>query len=192
MSDGWGQWLVLPIAASLFAAGFGLGHGFAAAKGRADLLAAKAVWEEERKENAEAYARALSASQERYRKEVERADSVANSYAESKQAHAKEAEALQRRIARVARNGSHTFSPDFVRLYNEAIGLSGDALSEALCSFRPAGSAGASGAPGPGGPDSFTGVNEADLLEHITRYGRRCRGLESQVLGWQALQRSWQ
>ena len=172
--------------------GYGLGHASASAKGRAELLSLKVAWEEERHSAADAYGKALAERLEQYRQEAMRADSIASSYAESKKIHAKEAESLQRRIAHAARNSSHTFSADFVRLYNEAIGISGGALSEAVCTFGSAGKTGTGGTPGAKRLGPFEGVRESDLLEHIARYGRRCRGLEAQVLGWQVLYGSWQ
>lgn len=191
MSDALLKWLPFAGAAALFAVGYGLGHGAATAKGREETLTLKVAWEEERRGHADAYGKALADSMEQYRQETERADAIAASYAESKKIHAREAEALQRRIARATNNGSHTFNADFVRLYNAAIGLSGDVLSEALCTPGASGGAGAGAAAGAGRLDPFEGVKEADLLRHLARYGRRCRGLEAQVLGWQALQRSW-
>ena len=176
----------------LVALAYWLGHNHAEAKGRAEMLALKIGWEEERRENAEAYGKALADALERSRREMERANAVTAAYAENRKKHAREADALKRRIRHVAANSSHFFSSDFVRLYNEAIGLSGDALSQALCALGPAGEAGTAGTSGAGQVDLFSGVSEADLLEHMVRYGQRCRKLEAQVTGWQDLEKTWQ
>lgn len=174
---------------ALFASGYAIGHGKAEAEGQANINALKVECEEERRRNSEAYGKALAETLEQYEREVARADIVSAQYAESKKVHTKETESLQRRIRHAVRGNSHTFSPDFVKLYNEAIGLSGDALSQALYTRSAHGTAGTGGTSGAGWLDPFTGVTERDLLEHIAGYGRRCRGLEAQVLGWQALER---
>lgn len=191
MSDGGRIWVLLGTALALFGGGYCLGLGKAEAEGEARVSALKVEREEERRQASESYGRALADALEQYEKEARRAQAVSAALEKNKQAHAKEAEALRRRISDAVRGSSHTFSPDFVRLYNEAIGLSGDTLQEALGAFFAASGAGESGTSGSRVLEPFSGVSEADILAHIARYGGRCRGLEAQLAGWQELQRSW-
>ena len=171
---------------------YAAGHVVDWGHGRATVSAFKLEWEEERREAADKYGAALAGALGRYEREGERGNAVAAQYAESRKQHARENQALQRRIAHAARGASHTFSPDFVRLYNEAIGIQTGSLPEALCSSASSRNTGAGSRPCEGILDRFGGVNEGDLLAHITWYGQRCRGLEAQVLGWQELERGWQ
>lgn len=192
MSDWMRAGALLSAAFACVVCGYFWGAALADARGQAALGALRAEQEEERRSAAEQYGRALAASLEQYQKQVARGDALAAEYAASKQRHLREAEALQRRIAHAVRGSVHTFSPDFVRLYNEAIGLSDAALSEALCAFSPARGTGAGGASDSRISQLFTGVTEADLLAHIVKYGRRCRGLERQLHGWRELAIAWE
>lgn len=178
---------ILAIAVSSFFTGWAIGGGKAEAEGKAALAAHRLAVEEERRAAADSYGKALAEALAKYEQEVDRANALAARAAQERKNHEREAATLQKRIAGVTRGSTHIFSAEFVRLYNEAIGLSGDALSEALCASLPDGSAGAGDASCLRPLDRLNGVREADVLEHITIYGRRCRDLENQVRGWQAI-----
>lgn len=183
--------LLLGGAALFFASGYAAGHGRAEEKGKVLIGSLRLEREEERRAVSESYGKALAETLERYEKEVRRSNELAAEYAESRKKFTRESESLQRKIANAAGNNTHTFSSDFVRLYNEAIGISGDALPENTYSSFSYGKPGTGGSLETRFMDPFKGVSEADLLSHITRYGRRCRGLEAQVSGWQELGRGW-
>lgn len=178
--------LLVLMAAS--AVGYRLGYSRAEAEGHAARNLLLVEREEERRERADAYGKALAGALSRYEDEVLRGQKLEQDLSAEQTRHAKEAAKLQRKIADVTRNSTHTFSTDFVLLYNEAIGLSGDALSEALCAFGADGASGTCGPLVPGLLEPFSGVSEADLLGHISKYGKRCRNLETQLSVWQALE----
>lgn len=183
--------LLCGISLFLFISGYVAGYGRADEKGKALLNSQRLEREEERRAASEKYGRALAETLERYEKEVSRGEKLAAEYAERHKKFLRESESLQRRIADAAGNGTHTFSPDFVRLYNEAIGIPGDSLPEDTYSSFSYGKTGISGSFEARVMDPFKGVSEADLLSHISRYGRRCRGLEAQVSGWRDLGSGW-
>lgn len=181
--------LAAALALALPGLGYITGHSHGLSQGRAEINALKARQAEEKQQDAEAYGKALAEALDKYRAEVTRGQMIARQFEEEKQRHEKQAKERTRRIAAAVRGNTHTFSPDFVLVYNAAIGIEADALPGSLCAAAPHAGAGSPGAPVPGNLERIRGVSEADLLAHINQYGRRCRDLEAQVRGWQALAR---
>ena len=193
---GWQKYAVFGLVITAVVAVFGIalggykhGKNVAEAEAEAAMNAYRLDVEEERRDRAEVYGKSLADALEKSQAEVKRADNIAAQYAKAKKEHAKNADALNKKIASAVRGSEHIFTGGFVRLYNEAIGLSGDALSETLCPRQPDGRTGAGAAAC---EELMDGVTEADVLQHISYYGKRCRGLEAQVLGWQELERGRQ
>lgn len=187
--------VILGILAALIALAIGgylRGKAIAWLEADAVISALKVEQAEERKARADAYGKALADTLEKFRAETAWGNQVSEAYDKEKARHEKEASTLRKKIHALSRNGTRTFTAGFVRLYNEAIGLSGDPLSKALCAFGAPYPAGTGGAAGAGLSEPFDGVSEADLLAHIAKYGKRCRDLEAQVKGWQTLEKGWQ
>jgi hypothetical protein len=168
-----------------------MGHSAAGAKGEAALNGLRVEWEEERRLSAQAYGNALAQLGERLERERARADAVERDLASTRLAQSRTTQALQRRIAHATRVSHHSFSVDFVRLYNEAIGIPHSAVPSAVGSPGAAGAAGAAASPDAGLLERFDGVSEADLLAHITVYGSRCVKMEAQLAAWRELAQSW-
>ena len=173
--------------------GFATGHGAATAKGEAAIAA---LQRDHARQQAEMLARHL----DRVRREAERAMQASAALAQAKEEHATTQELLRARIAGVTRNSVHRFSPDFVRLFNEAVGaaavsgngMSGTAGTSAEAGTRAGFDSGVRQSSGSGknnrklsGEGKGTGqparVSERDVLAYIIYYGKRCRDMEAQL-----------
>ena len=106
---------------------------------------------------------------------------------DARQKLAKERQTFDARLQKVAVAARHNcagLSRDWVRLYNEALGLAAGADSGP--GSESADLAGTAAPPGQTGP-AGTGVRgdalatPEDVLAHVRDYGGYCRGLESQL-----------
>ncbi|MBI4804448.1 MAG: hypothetical protein HY795_04350 [Desulfovibrio sp.] len=157
------------------------GGGYWAGYSRADM-AREAEVASLKEEYAEAYAKAEAEARERLEVETKRANGLAVKLQGAKKQIAAQTQSITRRIRNAAQAGAAgcSFGPDFVRLYNEALGYGGGALPQ------NAGAAGADHgsrpAPAPG-PGLLPGrpVTPEDLLAHVRDYGAWSRGLEAQL-----------
>ena len=142
---------------------------------------------EKEKARAEAVATAERAARERLEKETARVASLSAELSDARQKLAKERHTFDARLQKVAVAARHNcagLSRDWVRLYNEALGLAaGAGGGPGSQDADPAGTAAPPGQTGPAG----TGVRgdalatPEDVLAHARDYGGYCRGLESQL-----------
>lgn len=141
---------------------------------------------EKEKARAEAVAAAERTARERLEKESARVASLSAELSDARATLARERKSFNARLQAVSVAAAHDcagLSADWVRLYNEALGLA-----------RPGGgsgsqntdSAGPPAAPGQAGP-AHAGLQPdalatpEDVLAHVRDYGGYCRGLESQL-----------
>jgi hypothetical protein len=140
--------------------------------------------------HAEALAGAERIARERLDAETIRAAVIEREYLAATQTIAAQRRAITRERIRhasldvAAVGGACAFGPDWVRLYNEALGCDrGHALPAAASGA--AGQAGAADAPDAGvlrgGAAVTDGVTPADILAHARDYGARCRALAAQL-----------
>ncbi len=134
---------------------------------------------------AEYNARAAAAAQrfnEELKKKTSEAMAASDRFHQEKQEHEDTRASLTKRIDAIANSSTHTFSPAFVRVWNDAVGAvatrSGATKGANSASTYPVSRSGkASGA-------GFQGkVTEADILRWISYYGRRSKDIESQLRG---------
>jgi len=183
------KWIAGFILSALFL-GAAWGMGYRAGYGRADAarqveVAGLQVQLETWKA---AQAQAWAEAERRAREELEaaqvRANTLATKLDQTKKENAAKVRDITRRIPHATAGNTCTFSADFVRLYNEAIGLSSDRAGDGA--VPQAGGAG--GAAGAAGTASASGaavrrdaVTPADILGHIRDYGARSQAMEAQL-----------
>lgn len=169
---------VLGLACGLAAwKGYGEGYEKARALGRAELAELQGKY-------SRAFVQALIDFNEKLARHTRLIVDVAGKLEAEKAENEKEQLRLKAKIAAVTRNSAHVFSPEFVRMWNQATGaLHNNALFEADDSPGADGQAGAGGGTG-AGVLAGAGVSEADVLAYIIYYGARCKGLEAQLNGW--------
>ncbi|MCW3482102.1 hypothetical protein OL229_21510 [Neisseriaceae bacterium JH1-16] len=163
--------------ALLLAAGAGYGYGFGQGQARTAADAQLATLHRD-------IALAQAAAQERELRLAERGDALAARLARQQLADADATAQLKRsldRVSTVYRPAPDAplqplprcvFTRGFVGVLNTAIG------AEPVPAADPAGAAAAE-TDTAGATDS--GVSQADLLDHLTDYGQRCRRLEHQL-----------
>ena len=138
------------------------------------------------KSRAEAVAEAERTAREKLEKESARVASLAAELDASKAQIARERKGFDARIKAVSLAAARDcagMSRDWVRLYNEAIGLAGAGSDAGSQGDDTAGTVAAPGQTGPAG----TGVQSdalatpEDVLAHARDYGGYCRNLEAQT-----------
>lgn len=174
-----------------FIAGYMHGGNTAEQEGKARIAALQTTWAEQERSRAEAVAAAEKSARERLAAEVARGDRLAAELTDTARALDKARADLNRRIRDVsetARRACPGLPAEWVRLYNEALGLAGadtghNAGSGRTGAVRAADTADAAGTAGTGvQPDALT--TPEDVLAHIRDYGGYCRRLEA---GYRAL-----
>ena len=173
------------LAALAFGGGYRTGYGRADAARRAEVAECSARLETWKAEQAQALAAAERTAREQAEAATNRANSLAAKLDASKKAQAAATRDITRRIAHATAGLDCTFGPDFVRLYNEAIGCAagragGGAVSQAASPAVAAGAAATAPAAGPG-LRPVRAVTPADILAHIRDFGARSQALEGQV-----------
>lgn len=138
------------------------------------------------KARAEAVAAAERAARERLEKETARVAALSAELSDARQKLAKERQTFDARLQKVAfaaRRDCAGLSLDWVRLYNEALGLAGSGCGPGSETADPAGVTEASGQTGPAraGVRGDALATPEDVLAHVRDYGGYCRGLESQL-----------
>lgn len=138
------------------------------------------------KARAEAVAEAERSARERLEKETARVASLSAELSDARQKLARERQGFDARLQKVAlaaRRDCAGLSLDWVRLYNEALGLAGSGGGPGSENADPAGTGEAPGQTGPARagvqPDAL--ATPEDVLAHVRDYGGYCRGLESQL-----------
>lgn len=142
---------------------------------------------EKEKARADAVAAAERAAREKLEKETARVAALSAELSDARKKLAKERQTFDARLQKVAVAARHNcagLSRDWVRLYNEALGLAtGAGGGSGSQDTDPAGTAQNAGQTGPAG----TGVRgdalatPEDVLAHVRDYGGYCRGLEVQL-----------
>ena len=139
------------------------------------------------KARADAVAAAERAAREKLEKETARVASLSAELSDARKKLAKERQTFDARLQKVAlaaRRDCAGLSSDWVRLYNEALGLAaGSGGVPGSESADPAGTVQNAGQAGP----TETGIRgdalatPEDVLAHARDYGGSCRGLEVQL-----------
>ena len=141
---------------------------------------------EKEKARAEAVATAERDARERLEKETARVAALSAELSDARKKLAKERQTFDARLQKVAlaaRRDCAGLSSDWVRLYNEALGLAGSGGGSGSQDTDPAGTAQNAGQAGP----TETGIRgdalatPEDVLAHARDYGGYCRGLEIQL-----------
>ena len=142
---------------------------------------------EKEKARADAVAAAERAAREKLEKETARVAALSAELSDARKKLAKERQTFDARLQKVAVAAHHNcagLSRDWVRLYNEALGLAaGAGGGPGGEGADPAGTAETPGQTGPAG----TGIRgdalatPEDVLAHARDYGGYCRGLEVQL-----------
>ena len=166
--------------------GYWIGHGKAAAEGKAALNALKVEHSDEQRRAADAYGKAVADALEKYRGEVARGDALAESLTAQDKTHATETKNLRRQIANATKNSTIVLGSDVVRLLNEAAGacVPEHAVPGTVHSAGAAGTAGTGAAPCAGLLDQFSGVTEADFVDWFLTYAQRAHWMEQRLAGW--------
>ena len=141
------------------------------------------------KARADAVAAAERAAREKLEKETARVAALSAELSDARQKLAKERQGFDARLQKVAVAARHNcagLSRDWVRLYNEALGLADSGDSAGNEGSAPGGTHDAPGSAGSAGarvqPDAL--ATPEDVLAHIRDYGLYCRRLEA---GYRAL-----
>ena len=141
---------------------------------------------EKEKARAEAVAVAERAAREKLERESVRVASLAAELSDARAQLAKNRKDFDARLQAVslaAARDCRGLSADWVRLYNEALGLAGAGGGPGGEGADPAGDAASAGQAGPagaGGRGDALATPE-DVLAHVRDYGGYCRGLEAQA-----------
>lgn len=138
------------------------------------------------KARAEAVAEAERSARERLEKETARVASLSAELSDARKKLAKERQNFDIRLQKVAlaaRRDCAGLSGDWVRLYNEALGLAGTGGGPGSENADPAGAGEAPGQAGPAraGVRGDALATPEDVLAHVRDYGGYCRGLEAQL-----------
>ncbi len=142
---------------------------------------------EKEKARADAVAAAERAAREKLEKETARVAALSAELSDARKKLAKERQTFDARLQKVAVAARHNcagLSRDWVRLYNEALGLATGADSGP--GSESADLAGTAAPPGQTGPARAGVRGDAlatpeDVLAHVRDYGGYCRGLEVQL-----------
>ena len=142
---------------------------------------------EKEKARADAVAAAERAAREKLEKETARVAALSAELSDARQKLAKERQGFDARLQKVAVAARHNcagLSRDWVRLYNEALGLAtGAGGGSGSQDTDPAGTAQNAGQTGPAraGVRGDALATPEDVLAHVRDYGGYCRGLEVQL-----------
>ena len=176
----------LPLAFCLltFLAGYVRGDHVTSLDYEFRIASLKADWAEREKTRAEAVAVAERQSRERLAAATARGEKLARELAAKTAELDAERASVNRRIRDVsekARRDCAGLSLEWVRLYNEALGLAGSYYSAGNEGSAPGGADDAPGSAGAAGarvqPDTL--ATPEDVLAHVRDYGGYCRKLEA-------------
>ncbi|EGY23954.1 hypothetical protein DA2_3788 [Desulfovibrio sp. A2] len=168
-------------------------HAATTERGQRDLAELRAEYADKNTVRALAVADAERTARLKLEAETARANTLAAELMQTRTRLADARREFSRRIAAYAAQDIAVAGPeygaDFVRLYNEAIGLApaagGGPVPEDAAAAGTGATADAAGTAGPrllpAAPG--IGVSGTDILAHIRDYGGRCQALEAQVNG---------
>ena len=174
----------LIVCALAFGTGYREGFEKADAARRAEVAELTAQAETRKAEQAQAWAAAERKAREELEAATSRVNALAAKLDRAKRDSSAKVKDITRRIRHATAGLNCSFGPDFVRLYNEAIGAAGCAGGGAVPEAGdPAAVAGApDAAPSVGaGLRPVRAVTPADILAHVRDYGARSQALEAQV-----------
>lgn len=166
--------------------GYWRGYETAATRGRAEAAEQAASFARQREAAAWAAAEAEGVARRRLEAESARVASLAGELGEARNRLAAERRAFTRRMSRASDDPAVdglVFPAQWVRLYNEALGLvpsgggAGGPDSPAVGTAAPARSA----APADAGLQPGAPVGFEDVLAHVRDYGLYCRSLRAQA-----------
>lgn len=187
LPDGLLEWTALALVAGMtFLAGYGRGADDTRQECETRIAVLQKEYAEREQARAEAMAAAEKSARERLAVATARGDRLALEVAQRTKELDAERASVTRRLAHVAetaRRDCAGLTADWVRLYNEALGLAGPGAGDSAEGGSPAsgiaaGPAGASRAAGAGiRPDAL--ATPEDVLTHIRDYGHYCRTLEA-------------
>ncbi|HEU6436124.1 MAG TPA: hypothetical protein VE028_01575 [Nitratidesulfovibrio sp.] len=166
-------------------------HAATTERGQREVAELRAEHADENTVRALAVADAERTARLRLEAETARANTLATELSQTRKLLGDARRAFSKRLADYARAAAvadPVYGPEFIRLYNEAIGLAG-AGGGSVPEDAAAAGTGATAHAAPGADArllrnaSGVGVSGADILAHIRDYGGRCRELEAQVNG---------
>ena len=181
----WAALAALVACALAFGTGYRTGFEKADAARRAEVAELTARAEAWKAEQAKAWAEAERKAREELEAATGRVNALAARLDRAKRESAAKTNTITRRIPRATAGLHCSFSPDFVRLYNEAVGAAapdsgGGAVPQAGDPAPVAGAPDAAPAVGPG-LRPVRAVTPADILAHVRDFGARSQSLEAQV-----------
>ena len=175
---------ILVACAVAFGTGYRAGFEKADAARRAEVAELSAKAESWKAAQAQAWADAERKAREELEAAQARANTLASRLDRSKREHAAKVRDITRRIPHATAGLDCAFGPDFVRLYNEAIGAAGGpgdgAVPQAAGPPPVAGAPNAAPAVGPG-LRPIRAVTPADILAHIRDFGARSQAMQAQL-----------
>lgn len=180
----WAALAALVACALAFGTGYRTGFEKADAARRAEVAEMTARAEVWKAEQAKAWAEAERKAREELEAATGRVNALAARLDRAKRESAAKTNTITRRIHRATAGLHCSFSPDFVRLYNEAVGAAGHSGDGAVPQTGdPAPVAGAPDAAPAVGPGlrPVRAVTPADILAHVRDFGARSQSLEAQV-----------
>lgn len=178
-----------------FIAGYVHGEDMAEQEGKARIAVLQTAWAEQERARAEAAAAAEKSARERLAAETARGDRLAGELARKTEELDAERASINRRLKDVSDAAGRDcpgLPAEWVRLYNEALGLAGgdSAGNEGPAPGGAADAAGTAGTARPGiREDALTSFSRPqaagelttpeDVLTHIRDYGGYCRSVEA-------------
>ena len=171
LSEGWLSWLLCVVS---LLAGYMHGRDTAEEEAKAKIAAMQAA-------HAEAVAFAEKSARERLAKSAALADRLQADLVNKNQELNRERREFNRRlkdVSEAARRDCAGLTADWVRLYNEALGLDNRSGNEASAPGKPSDASRSAGTSRAGvQPDALT--TPEDVLAHIRDYGGYCRSMEA-------------
>lgn len=180
----WAALAALVACALAFGTGYRTGFEKADAARRAEVAELNVQAETWKAEQAKAWAEAERKAREELEAATGRVNALAARLDRAKRESAAKTNTITRRIPRATAGLNCSFGPDFVRLYNEAVGAAGHSGDGAVPQAGdPAPVAGAPDAAPTIGPGlrPVRAVTPADILAHVRDFGARSQALEAQV-----------
>ena len=171
LSEGWLPWLLCVV--SLFA-GYVHGRGTAGEEAKAQIAAIQTA-------HAEAVAAAEKIARERLAESAALADRLQADLVNKNQEMDRERREFNRRlkdVSEVARRDCAGLTADWVRLYNEALGLDNRSGNEASAPGKPSDASRSAGTSRAGVREDALTTPE-DVLAHIRDFGGYCRSMEA-------------
>jgi len=164
--------------------GYRAGYGRADAARQVEVAGLKVQLETWKAAQAQAWAEAERTAREKLEAAQARVNTLVVKLDQTKKENAAKVRDITRRIPHATAGNTCTFSPEFVRLYNEAVGCTTGGAGDGAVP-QAGGAGGAAGTPGTapasGAAVRRDAVTPADILAHIRDYGARSQAMEAQL-----------